>query len=333
MYNIKKHIILLFIVLMLFCSSCQRAEQQSSEIKDINMTSAGSETKVIENRPEYTNLASETAIKEVQDILLEAGIRAEYVNTVSNWIEDYNDCMKNCKAFSLQGNFTAMDGTTVDYGDYPDMSFEWYKHNNRDYPDVLCRIVAFEMNKDNITVENPIAKKDFDCYDENEAWLYSDGDILFGREETVDEDGYTIPAYAPFPLLEWDKDTISDYFTLFNPVNIKKGCSEQDMFKAIKRHWTKCGITFKDNRYSLITFWIQSENRTAAAHAATLIELDSGYLLFEKTNPTSPYAATTFSSIDDVKQYLYDMMALDYSRDGDNGDFGTYIILQNDKLI
>ena len=72
-------------------------------------------------------------------------------------------------------------------------------------------------------------------------------------------------------------------------------------------------------------------SRPNASHAAVLIEMDNGYLLFEKTNPESPYAATKFSSTDEVKQYLYRMMELDYARYDDQ--VGTYVILQNDRLL
>ena len=91
------------------------------------------------------------------------------------------------------------------------------------------------------------------------------------------------------------------------------------------------GISFKENNFSLITFWAQSDDIVGVFHAAVLIETDSGYLLFEKTNPLSPYAATKFSSTDDVKQYIYNMMNLDYLKYG--SQIGTYIILQNDRLF
>ena len=51
----------------------------------------------------------------------------------------------------------------------------------------------------------------------------------------------------------------------------------------------------------------------------------------KKTNPESPYAATKFSSADEVKQYLYNMMDLDYSRY--DARVGTYVILKNDNLL
>ncbi len=103
------------------------------------------------------------------------------------------------------------------------------------------------------------------------------------------------------------------------------------MLQAIQEKWNEQEISFKDSAFSFITFWTQSGDRICASHAATLIETENGYLLFEKTNPESPYSAAKFSSTDEVKQYLYNMMNLDYSKY--NEQIGTYIILQNDKLL
>lgn len=93
----------------------------------------------------------------------------------------------------------------------------------------------------------------------------------------------------------------------------------------VKEHWNGLGISFGEEKYSLITLWTQYENTAAVSHAAALVETESGYLLFEKTNPESPCSAAKFSSIDDVKRYLYDMTELDYSKY--DSEAGTYIIL------
>lgn len=270
----------------------------------------------------YTNLVSESSIREVQEILTKAGIQAKHVDTVLEWVTDYNHCMRECSAFSLADDFVTIDGTTVDYGEYYPKSIEWYRRNNRNYPDVLCRVAAFQLVQDNISVKEALTKDRFACWDENTTWLYTDGDILFGREAE---------AYDSYPLIDWSDDRIADYFTLFDPVPISEGCNEQEMLQAIREKWSGRGVSFAENAFSLITFWTQDGNITCTAHAAALIETDSGYLLFEKTNPMSPYAATKFSSTEEVKQYLYDMMELDYSRY--NSPVGTYVILRNDRLL
>lgn len=316
-------------LIMLTCSACGKTEvpitsenvQESSQT-DGSISDNQDADIPLSDKLTYTNLDSESSVSEVQDIMTKAGIQTRYIDTVLEWAADYNNCMRECSSFSLEGDFVTIDGTMVDYGEYYPKYTEWYKRNDRNYPDVLCRIAAFELVQDNISVSEAIAKENFDCWDENTAWLYTDGDILFGREG---ED------YDPFPLIDWNDDIIASYFTLFDPINVQWEYSKQEMFQAIQEKWSKQGISFKENDFSLITFWTQSDDKMCVSHAAVLIETNNSYLLFEKTNPLSPYAATKFSSTDDVKQYLYNMVNLDYLRF--DSQIGAYIILWNNRLF
>ena len=330
----KKAACLFISLVLLSCSACRNTEESFAETQEIQESGKEEEkvdtqdSKVIfSDKLTYTNLDSESSVSEVRDILTKADIRKEYVDTVLGWVSDYNDCMRACPSFSLAGDFITIDGTAVDYGDYYPMSVEWFKNNNRNYHDILCRIAAFELNQDNISVEKAIEKENFDCWDTDTSWLYTDGDILFGREAAEGEH----KEYVPFPLINWSEDATANYFTLFDPIQVEGECNEREMFQAIREQWSELGISFKENAWSLITFWTQSDDMIFVSHAAALIETDNGYLLFEKTNPESPYAATKFSSADGVKQYLYNMMALDYSRYDDQ--VGTYVILKNDNLL
>lgn len=331
--RMKKITCLFMSLVLLSCSACGNTDESFAETEEIQESSRAEsvdtqDTEVIfSDKLTYTNLDSESSVSEVRDILTKADIRTEYVDAVLDWVSDYNDCMRGCSSFSLAGDFVTIDGTTVDYGEYYPMSVEWYKNNKRNYHDLLCRIIAYELNQDNISIDKVISKESFDCWDTNTAWLYTDGDILFGREAEEGEH----KEYIPFPLIDWSEETIANYFTLFDPIKVEGECNEREMLRAIQEQWSERGISFKENAFSLITFWTQSGDRICASHAAALIETDNGYLLFEKTNPESPYAATKFSSVDEAKQYLYNMMDLDYSRY--DAQVGTYVILKNDKLL
>lgn len=253
----KKISCLCIFLILLLCSACGNAEipfttednQESSQASD-EVPSNQNIDVVLQNKLTYSNLDSESSMSEVRDILTKAGIQSNHVDTVLSWITDYNDSMRECPSFSLIGDFVTVDEMTVDYGEYPAMSTQWYKRNERNYHDVVCRIVAYELNQDNISVGNVIKKENFDCWDENTAWLYTDGDILFGREAVEGEH----KAYIPFPLIDWSKDTQAEYFTLFNPINITEQCSEQEMFQAIQEKWSERKISFKESKFSLITY-------------------------------------------------------------------------------
>ena len=316
MYKKKTLHILFSMVLLagIVCACSNKHGVGSTGTTDkIEKTDSKKNSEVISAGLTYTNLNSKSAINEVKSILLKSGIKDEYVRDVLEWVADYNNCMKDCKEFTLIGDFTTVSTKAIDYGDYYNMSREWFRKNHRNYHDVLCRIVAFELNQDNITTKKLVKKDDFDCWDEDKSWLYTDGDILFGREATEEDSGC-----VPFPLISLKDDVIAKYFTVFNPIFVNK-------------KWTEYGIEFKENPYSLITFWTQVDNEIAVSHAGTLIETEYGFLFFEKTNPEEPYAATKFTTIEDLKSYLFEKLSLGYSKDGSG--IGKYIILKNDKRI
>lgn len=249
----KKTACLFALLIILACSACGKAEAPYISSEDIQESRQTNES--VSNIQEadvplsgkltYTNLDSQSSVEEVRSILTKAGIQAIYVDTVLDWAADYNNCMRGCPAFSLVGDFVTIDEAAVDYGEYYPMYTEWYKHNARNYPDILCRIAAFELVQDNISVNEVITKDNFDCWDENGAWLYSDGGILFGREAVEGEH----KEYNPFPLINWNNDITAKYFTLFDPIHVSEECDEQEMFKAIQEKWNEQGISFKENNF------------------------------------------------------------------------------------
>lgn len=274
----------------------------------------------------YTNLNSELSMNEVKSSLTASGIRSEYTDRVMAWVTDYNTCMKNCDEFSLIGDFTTVSANAIDYGDYSKISREWFRKNHRNYHDILCRTAAFELNQENIETKKLLKKSEFDCWDEDKSWLYTDGDILFGRKPSEEDSGC-----VPFPLLSWSDEVVAKYFTVFNPVFVNKKCNENEMLQAINNRWDEYEVSFKENGYSLITFWTQVEDEIAVSHAGTLVETEYGFLFFEKTNPEEPYAATKFLTTDALKSYLYEKIKLECSKD--DSEVGNYIILKNNKRI
>lgn len=196
----------------------KRTSVETSQPKEKQNISEGTLT--------YTNLNSKSSIDEVKSSLKTSEIRSEYADRVLEWVADYNNCMRNCDEFSLTGDFITVSAKAIDYGDYSKMSREWFSKNNRNYHDVLCRIVAFELNQDNIETKKMVKKYDFDCWDEDESWLYTDGDILFGRKPSDEDSGC-----VSFPLLSWSDEAIAKYFTIFNPVFVNKNVMKMKCYR------------------------------------------------------------------------------------------------------
>lgn len=261
----------------------------------------------------YSNLAGNTSQKEVREILLSAGIAEKDLDRLFLWIDDFNQCMSKCENFHLRDEFVTEDIAVVDYGDYYPMSTTWFKTNRREYGDVLCRIAAFWIMQDYVTAEKPIEKEQWECYQDTQ-WLYSDHDAI-----------------SSHPLIEFDQQQQSLYYTIFNPVAITPDCSAEEMAASVSEEWQKRGISFTEGQVSLITIWTQSGAKTAAAHAAALIQDNGAWLLLEKTNPQSPYQATRFSTKEQVKQYMYESIHIEDVRY--EMETGTYIVMENDRLL
>ena len=328
MLKIKYKIVSLLLYLLLAttilagCSNKQKDNEMSEE-KSISKIENDANKELI-----YSNLNSETSMNEIKSIFKDSGIENKYIDNVLVWVNDYNSVMKNCESFSLVGDFTTIQDKTIYYSDYPTISREWFRKNNRDYFDVLCRIVAFELNKGNITINKTLSREKFACWNEDESWLYSDGVAIFGRAAVKGE----YLKSKPFPMLDWNDEDIERYFTLFNPIEVKDDCTEEDMSKAINNRFEEYGISFKENSYSLIGLWTHSGNQIAMSHAATLFEVKNGFMLFEKVNPVEPYVAVKFSNANEIKTYLYERVKLE---DAEYGDEITdkYVITRNNKIM
>ena len=261
----------------------------------------------------YSNLAGDQSRREVEEILLAAGIPEKYVDMLFLWVNDFNQCMSKCETFHLIDGFVTEDIPVVDYGDYYPMSTAWFKTNQRKYGDVLCRIAAFLLMQDQITAKALIEEELWECWQDTQ-WLCSDNDAISNN-----------------PLIDFDQKQQRLYYTVYNPVTITPGCTAEEMAACISEEWQRRGISFAEGRVSLITIWTQYEAQTAAAHAAVLVQDGDAYLLLEKTNPQSPYQATRFSTVEQVKQYMYESIHIEDVRY--DMETGTYIVMENDRML
>lgn len=260
----------------------------------------------------YTNLVGGGVQDTVRRACTDAGVAPERLDKFFVWVDDFNACMKDCPSYTLQDAFVTIDAPVVDYGDYGPMSRLWYKTNGRKYSDVLCRIAAFQLMRDHITVSTPLAPADWDTGEDQ--WLCSDGDAI-----------------ENFPLVAFSGAEKEMYFTLFDPISVPDDAAPEEMYGAIAGAWADRGVSFADGAVSLATIWLLSDGQTAAGHAAVLAETEQGLLLVEKTNPQAPYQAAWFADEDQVRQYMYESIHIEDVRYG--GETGTYLVLRNDQMM
>lgn len=239
----------------------------------------------------FTNLANQTAQEETAERMKQDGISPEQTDRLMSWIEEYNNIMSG--AASLQGEYTEADTTEL-RPDFAALYSAWWE--DRDYYDILCRHVAYELLRYNIRVDKPLAEKQWDIepavFDETGdeilvidygGWLQSDADIF--------REGH---------FLDWDEETIRKYYTLYNPVPVREESTQNDWAVTIQKTWSDYGISFQPSGPSLVTVWILDEqtDRLCIAHAGVLFENTSGFLFVEKTDPLYPYKASTYQNIE-----------------------------------
>ena len=217
---------------ILLSGSVEKKETKQNEGNSVN---ADTEKRYPDGTLTCSNLTGETVRNEVKEILSAAGISESRIEKVFEWIKDFNSCMGSCENFDLKDDFVSVSAYAIDYGDYYPMSTMWFKTNRRDYGDILCRLAAYELLKDFISVSNPLDESEWECYSDTQ-WLYSDYDAICNN-----------------PLVDFGESEMEKYFSLYSPIEIKTECSEQEMNESIIKAWGKRGISFEESKCSLIT--------------------------------------------------------------------------------
>ena len=251
---------------------------------------------------EYSNLVDEATQNEVYKILLQVGIKKDSVDTLLNWVKEFNSRVGSPAAF--QEGFQINNGSPVNYDDVP--WNEEYLEDGSLQMDMNCRITAYLLYQNFVTVQQEI--KDYDPY-------------LMFDVEAINTD----------PRLITIKETMDKFITLFQPVDIEEGSNLESHVKAIQSAWEERGIQLQNEaQISLITLYLHSDfdNKRFVGHAGVLVELEDGLLFVEKYGPDLPYQCTKFTSDEELAKYLL-------SRKDIYGD-GTEelpIVMKNGEMI
>lgn len=274
--------------------------------------------------PLYSNLGDEESLLAVADAMKAAGLDESAVDAVCNWVRDYNRVEANNPVYAIVSDFQPMTEGYVDYGDaetYAEFNFQRWKVAKLGYYDVLCRSTAYWLLRDQMRVSERIPADQW----ERNGLLETDFDALLGPGD----DDRVIPNPA---LADLTEDEIAAYATLFQPISENGEDSAEAVADAMRRLFAERGVQFPQRRAKLVMECYPADGQLAVRHAAVLIELDSGCLLFEKYGPDYPYQATLFASDEEAGAYLCDSVAADYDRYGLSAP-QSVAILANDELI
>jgi len=264
----------------------------------------------------YTNLVGDEVQNTVRHILHDAGADEESIIDLIKWVNQYNTVMKELDSMPLISEFTQIDVNFVFYDlQNVTVGIRWAAVG---YRDILCRTLAFHLLRPFIVIQNQLP--------EVEWYVVSASKDDFSKSTLLGD----LMVFQDNPNVDWSQDEISRYFTLFNPVILHENATEAEMHEALITMWAERGVTFTEDKLSLVSIWRVNEyNEFANAHAAVLVEFDGKLLLVEKTNPYFPYQALFFNNILEVRSYLVDQLDSSYV----TGDTDTYLVMRNDKIV
>ena len=182
----------------------------------------------------------------------------------------------------------------------------WMK-NNPDFIGYNCRITAFGLMKDLITVQ--------DTGGRNTEYLFLDEAALDAGEL--------------FTAEEREK-----FETVFSEIKTDASTDTKKQIGVQREYWKKAGVTFDgESKLSLITVYLHShidenENSLIAGHAGVLLDTGNEILFFEKISFELPYQLIRFEDRDQLKEYLMRCYDVDTT-----GECASPFILENDRVL
>lgn len=208
----------LYIILIIFISNCSNNNKASFDKnrKDnlkVQNTVINKEleknlkTEYLKNIT-YSNLADKKAQDEVEDTLKNAGISSGNINSFFQSVNYYNNATEN-KDLIKSGFINSQNINPI----YDEIEIQkiWNK-KNKDFLGFNCRITAFTLMKDFITVENPITKS---------------GEMLF----------MDMGALQNIPFELFSETEKNKFITLFSEIPTKSTKDIKFHVENVKKYW------------------------------------------------------------------------------------------------
>lgn len=283
----KKLLIMLMITLL--CTGCSQKQEETKPDEGV------SEGQVV-----YSTLVDDATQKELSDCLIRHGIANEQVDTLLNWVSDFN---ARVTSTPLPKGFRPMKYSVVDYSglivegkELPDGEL---------LPEVNCRLTSYLLMKNNITTNGKTIS--------NDTYLMFDVDA--------------IQSYDQFHLSE---EETTEFTALFNWVPVDGLTTVAEHVEKIQSAWADREIQIDGEGVSLVTVYLHSplEDVRFVGHTGVLFEEDNGLVFVEKYGPQYPFQFTKFNNREELKKYLLRRTDL-Y---GDQSELSP-IVMENNQLL
>lgn len=279
-----KRIFSILLIFTLFLSGCgQKTPAQPAESTEVPEESAyilPEKTEQAAFLCEYSNLTSEAARQEVEEVLKGSGVSDQRREMFWSHVEQFNSAVDSSL---LVGDFETRDilFPAYDSYDYQDAWLEKYP----DFSGYNCRITAFGLFGDCITAAEDAEIRDND---------------LFMDLESLESD--------PAALLnEGDADT---FRRIFSTVPTDNSTDIDLHMENIRRDWADRGIMTDENTpLSLVTVWFhnqwsETENELFIGHVGVLVESENGLYFIEKVAFQEPYQVLKLRDRQQLTDYL-----------------------------
>ena len=188
------------------------------------MTGCGGEASL----PVYSNLSEEQVREQFETELIQAGAAETDAQKSMAIVKEYNDTIQNTSL--VEEGYASFDMTMPEY-DIDAIQDLWMK-NNPDFIGYNCRITAFGLMKDLITVQ--------DTGGRNTEYLFLDEAALDAGEL--------------FTAEEREK-----FETVFSEIKTDASTDTKKQIGVQREYWKKAGVTFDgESKLSLITVYLHS---------------------------------------------------------------------------
>lgn len=284
-----KNFLLVFLALTMCVSICACSKADNSISKEIK----------------YSNLVNEQEIDELSDLLINCGVSESNTNKVMASVKNYNETI----GYNLLKDEGTIDLSTP-IPQYDDLKIDemWLKKNET-FIGYNCRLTAFELMKDFITIE--------DTSKSNASSLFMDEDAINNSS-----DNYLI------------SDDLSKFEALYSTINTSSSTDVNEQYNMQKKYWDSIGVKFNNlDKISLISVYIHNhfsdeENELIIGHTGVLVNTEAGYIFFEKLSFQLPYQMIRFNNKEELKKYLMNAYDTDTT-----GESAKPFILENNSLL
>lgn len=257
--------------------SVVKVENSAQEQSELNGTQEDGRSSLV---CEYTNLTDDSICQKVDRLLEQAGISKERRDGFRKHVDQFNSSVD---ASVLYGEFVKEDILEPEYDSY-DIQEQWME-KNPDFNGYNCRITAFELFGDYLSIDPKGEIRD---------------DELFMDMESLEQDNSAL-IHA---------DDLDAFRRLYSTISTE-GTKDVSVHAAkVQNDWSRRGIRFEANdKASLITVWFHdiwpdNSNELFIGHAGILLSGDDGLYFVEKLAFQEPYQVVRFDSRKELETYL-----------------------------